>query len=357
MFRGEDGQAYALDAYCPHSGANLALGGQVKYSHCVQCPFHGWVFDGKSGNLVAGNNLIPRKAENYEYVEDFSTCLKNPEEVLKKTGEGVVKIRKYPLREMYGFILLWLHADPNAEITYEPLDISDIIDKLDYRGVSRNKVYAHIQDIAENGGDIRHFVYVHSYLLPFTKLIGAQWDAKWLRGDDPDLKTKMKHKIAWVNDRKMKLIDRFINEKNASSIGVMSLDMEILFPMCSPLFFFNGTIFQVGSGLVYLFLASPFYDAVFYQHLTSIDNFEHDLYQDLYISSYLPNWLTALIIRLEAQQVTNDTLLWSNKMFTLKPTYVMQGDADKTILEWRRWFSQFYEGCAKRQAEREKFTW
>lgn len=51
VFRGEDGVAYILDAYCPHLGANIAVGGQVKGS-CVQCPFHGWRFKGEDGACV-----------------------------------------------------------------------------------------------------------------------------------------------------------------------------------------------------------------------------------------------------------------------------------------------------------------
>ena len=51
MFRGEDGKAYVLDAYCPHLGANLAVGGQV-VGNCIECPFHGWRFNGNDGKCV-----------------------------------------------------------------------------------------------------------------------------------------------------------------------------------------------------------------------------------------------------------------------------------------------------------------
>jgi cholesterol 7-dehydrogenase len=35
-----------MQAFCPHNGANLAVGGIVK-GNCLECPFHGWTFDGK----------------------------------------------------------------------------------------------------------------------------------------------------------------------------------------------------------------------------------------------------------------------------------------------------------------------
>ena len=46
LFRSESGEAKLLDAYCPHLGANLAVGGQVK-GDCIECPFHQWQFKGE----------------------------------------------------------------------------------------------------------------------------------------------------------------------------------------------------------------------------------------------------------------------------------------------------------------------
>ena len=51
VFRGEDGRAHALDAYCCHNGANMAAGGLVKGS-CLECPFHGWQFRGDDGKCT-----------------------------------------------------------------------------------------------------------------------------------------------------------------------------------------------------------------------------------------------------------------------------------------------------------------
>ncbi|VVC99464.1 unnamed protein product [Leptidea sinapis] len=44
VYRGEDGVARVVDAYCPHLGANLGIGGEVK-GNCIECPFHQWRFD------------------------------------------------------------------------------------------------------------------------------------------------------------------------------------------------------------------------------------------------------------------------------------------------------------------------
>lgn len=45
IFRGEDGIVYALSAFCGHMGANLGLGGQVKWKSCIECPFHSWTYN------------------------------------------------------------------------------------------------------------------------------------------------------------------------------------------------------------------------------------------------------------------------------------------------------------------------
>ena len=45
VFRDEQGQAHCLANTCVHRGGSLA-GGQVK-GDCIQCPYHGWQFDGE----------------------------------------------------------------------------------------------------------------------------------------------------------------------------------------------------------------------------------------------------------------------------------------------------------------------
>ena len=44
-------QVSIVDAYCPHLGANLGVGGRVQ-GNCIECPFHGWQFDGETGQCV-----------------------------------------------------------------------------------------------------------------------------------------------------------------------------------------------------------------------------------------------------------------------------------------------------------------
>ena len=46
IFRSTSGKVYGLHSYCAHWGANLGIGGKVVNNQCIQCPFHGWLYDG-----------------------------------------------------------------------------------------------------------------------------------------------------------------------------------------------------------------------------------------------------------------------------------------------------------------------
>ena len=58
VVRGSKRQIYVIDSYCPHLGANFAVGGKVYQNECqqdcIKCPFHGWSFrvdDGTCSNV------------------------------------------------------------------------------------------------------------------------------------------------------------------------------------------------------------------------------------------------------------------------------------------------------------------
>lgn len=51
VFRTEGGEVHIFDAYCPHLGANLGVGGIVK-GDCIECPFHQWSFRASDGECT-----------------------------------------------------------------------------------------------------------------------------------------------------------------------------------------------------------------------------------------------------------------------------------------------------------------
>jgi cholesterol 7-dehydrogenase len=152
LFRGANGKAYALDAYCSHMGANLGLGGKVK-NDCIQCPFHGWAFDGETGTaVVSAENSTPKKVSLFEYNNCIKDSTKKDGVYLSQCYEGNVNLKKYHLREYQGSILIWFDSREKYQdnILYEPLKL-DEEKPLEYRGESINYVNCHIQEVPENG--------------------------------------------------------------------------------------------------------------------------------------------------------------------------------------------------------------
>ena len=66
VIRGSEGHVYVIDAFCPHLGANLSVGGTVHQDNCkqdcIRCPFHGWSFrmsDGLNSNIPYEECKLP----------------------------------------------------------------------------------------------------------------------------------------------------------------------------------------------------------------------------------------------------------------------------------------------------------
>lgn len=148
LFRGTNNKVYALAAYCSHMGANLGINGTVKHSQCIQCPFHGWLFDGETGNCVQSGNMDKKRVNQFEY-NDLSKQIKCDGAYLKQCYEGDVKLKKYLVKELNDSILIWyesrdeLHDKPY----FQPLKLEH---NLSYRGESINFVNCHMQEIPGN---------------------------------------------------------------------------------------------------------------------------------------------------------------------------------------------------------------
>ena len=118
VFRGEDGHVYALDAYCPHLGANLGCGGRV-LGNCLECPFHGWSFRGNDGKCVR----IPYA----DKVPEFA------------------KTEAHTVVEMNGSVYVWYHAEGN-EPNWMPEEVVEISDgRWRCAGMTEHMINSHIE--------------------------------------------------------------------------------------------------------------------------------------------------------------------------------------------------------------------
>ena len=357
VFRGSNGQVYALEAFCAHMGANLGINGQVKHSKCIQCPFHGWLFDGETGNCIQPDAFSKKAVNQFEYF-DLKRQQAVDGEYLKHCYDGNIKMKKYHVREHNECIHIWYDSrekfQDESAIMYHPFKVEH---KLEYRGESVQFVNCHIQEIPENGADIRHFDFLHTEIVKGFSLVRFHWAMQSERATRPDLLEFMSHKHEFINEHKRKLFANYLNDENKPFINIINLNAYLVFFGKWKVFFFNGTGFQVGPGLVYLFLKSKYFEIIFAQSVTPYSKFYQRLSHRIYTNWYIPYALSAGALFGEVQQVFNDMAIWNNKVFGHKLSYNLKTEADKKLLAWRNWYSQFYEGCHEYEQKTDKLDW
>ena len=135
LWRDEKGQPHLNDAYCPHLGAHIGIGGKVR-GELLECPFHHWQFDG-DGNLAA----IP---------------------YAKKLNEKAC-LRSYPLQTHYGVLFAWYHPQEKSP-SYSLPNIPEFSDEEFVGPISHShEIKTAVQEMAENTVDSAHFVTVHGH--------------------------------------------------------------------------------------------------------------------------------------------------------------------------------------------------
>jgi 3-ketosteroid 9alpha-monooxygenase subunit A len=138
MFRGEDGKARVLDAYCPHLGAHLGVGGSVVGDE-LRCPFHGWQFGGDGA------------------------CTKIP---YATKIPGRARIGAWTVREVNGQIFVWHDAEgrePWFEVPEVPeFGSSEWTRPRYYETTIRTRW----RELVENGVDRGHFFALHGFPEP-----------------------------------------------------------------------------------------------------------------------------------------------------------------------------------------------
>jgi hypothetical protein len=155
----------------------------------------------------------------------------------------------------------------------------------------------------------------------------------------------------------MKLIDKYINEENKKYIGVIHIEIELnILKLIKGMHFFTITAFQLGSGIVYIFFKSKIQESMIVQYIQTKNNYDQDLYHDIFCTWYMPYWFTALHLRLEAGQVLNDGLIWDNKKFAYNPCFI-DSITDEYLITWRKWYSQFFDGTNVKNEKKTSLNW
>ena len=131
FWRDESGHVSCIVDQCCHRGASLGCGKIVGGN--LECPFHGFRFDG-SGKV----QLIPANGKASQVPE-------------------VMKVRGYKTYEAYGFIWLWWGDE--GKIEAEPFFFTELKD-FSYSGM-KDQWNVHYSRAIENQLDVVHLPFVH----------------------------------------------------------------------------------------------------------------------------------------------------------------------------------------------------
>jgi phenylpropionate dioxygenase-like ring-hydroxylating dioxygenase large terminal subunit len=158
LWRDSGGKVHCLSNTCTHRGGSLG-GGKVK-DDCIQCPYHGWRFDG-AGNCVAIPSLGP-----------------NPK-IPTRT-----RIDAYPVVERYGLVFCFLGDLPEEE---RPpiMEIKEWGQDGWASTIQHYQFNINFQRSIENGIDPAHNEFVHDthgfkgewedYRVPEVEMMETEW--------------------------------------------------------------------------------------------------------------------------------------------------------------------------------------
>jgi len=181
VFRGDDGVVRALDAFCPHMGADLGNGRVINNE--IQCYFHQWKFSEK-GLLtdVPCQSHLPKG----------------------------VKVNSYPVEEKFGFI--WVYSASEAPYPVpNPPGFASSEEHLAATHLKEAVLYAHHHVMMANGIDLQHFSAVHNLDVEFNFEVEDtnghvfEWN---LEGEIPDTGLKNRF-LRWLLGPKVGYKARF----------------------------------------------------------------------------------------------------------------------------------------------------
>lgn len=278
LFRTQDGNPHILDAHCPHLGAHLGHGGQVK-AQTIQCPFHGWCFDGNGQCVeIPYASKIPPKAQ----------------------------IKTWVVQEVNSMIMDYYHPDganPTWEIPVLPeYTSSDWIPFQRHRWKVRTNIY----EVAENGVDIAHALFVHSESVSTFKSHALVSDGV-------------------VSVHQMDAIYKLLNQKVKGSFEVTSYGLGCHF-----------TRAVINTGFKLEFMANYFLTPIYEKYLEADLVFTMKKILNKQLTKFV---ITPYLIEETCKTFQQDINIRENQIFRVHPLLC---DGDEPIKQYRNWARQFY---------------
>jgi cholesterol 7-dehydrogenase len=296
LFRDAGGEARAIDAYCPHMGANLADG--KVHEGCIECPFHKWQIDGE-GRVVH----IPK-------------------------GFGPVPVHRtssWPVVDHHGWICIFhrhgeLGAGPAPTPPYSPervaeIDRGELIHRSDY---DAGAIHMHLLEFVENSVDFQHFDPIHGGLrIPWTDI------------RVPGM--RIKHEASWHRDEREPQVSWFENEAELSfrgkAIPRSGAKARVRLEGPGGIIRFDFRVSATGGRVVMFQSHTP--TAPLTQRVR-FRWFSDSSVSRLQAGFIVGNWVS---------QWRQDLGIWSRKIYRERP---LLSRGDGPVHQLRRWYAQFY---------------
>jgi len=307
VFRETDGEkkARVLNAYCPHLGANIALGKVV--NNTIQCPFHGWQWrgDGSCANIP------------------YSKC----------EPPAGARIQTYEVYEYANMVCVWYHAQGEPP-SWTLMKISEFENgEYEFRAKQSYRAEMHMQDIVENAADPAHFdVLHHNLALPFFSFLSPffyiRHDITWRAGVENAVKHLDKD-TDWTQSETPHL-SSFIDYAELCSI----FSDKPLFPgMAYALVTFVGPTIHV-----YRFVTKHG-TIILLKTFTPESNLLQEVTDIWFAEKKVPTILFHYVKLQAYQAFLDDMEVWGSKTYSFKPLVIKE---DGPMHKLRRWYRQFY---------------
>lgn len=310
LFRDAQDAVRAVNAYCPHMGANLADGDV--HDGCIECPFHRWRIDGEGRVAYMPNGQRPQP--------------------LHRTSAWVVD-------DHHGWICgFHTHDRRERGQTPEPpyrLQRVDAIDRgeLIHRGdYDAGAVHMHVLEFVENSVDFQHFHPIHGRLrIPWTSIpvpgMQIEHKASWRRDDSAP-------QVSWFeNEAKLAFRGRTIPRSGATARvrlegpgGVIRFDFRI----------------DANDGRVVMF-----------QSHTPVAPLTQHVRFRWFSDSSVSRIQAAFIVGNWVSQWRQDLGIWCRKIYRSRPLLSPQ---DGPVPQLRRWYAQFYPKGTRSPLEKQEIT-
>ena len=289
LYRGDGGAAHVLDAYCPHLGAHLGYGGRV-HADCIECPFHGWRFDGAGQCAsIPYSKKIPRNA----------------------------RLLAWPVSEINGLIMVYYDEQGHAPTWQMPhFPEHDSAEWQPFAGSDR-VIDVHPQEMMENIFDLAHFTVIHQFR-PTTDTTST------FESDGARLTYSKRHAV------------RVLPGRLAARLNCSHMQVTL-----------ESTFYGLGCLVARTVNVNPRIKlrSTTVQLATPIDSKSVALHQltasnNLTAIPLLNKAVHAFSVWTAGRTIAEDYAIWENKIHRSRPVLC---EGDGPIMKYRRWARQFYQ--------------